>query len=819
MNTILLDLRHAIRMIRLNPLFSFTVALTLALGIGATTAIFSVVDGVVIKPLPYPDSNAVVTVAHTVLFGKVRTGFRFSPQMLATYVKNGRAFKELGIYRFGQAAITGMGIPERANTLLVTGGTLRALNVQPALGRWFSHDDNQPGAAETAILSNSYWQARFGGDPGVIGHTITVDSKPCKVIGVMPRGFTFRGFPIDLILPLHIDLARAPGDFNYAAVGRLKPGVTVAEANADVARMIPIYVRKYGAGHHMDALHLKPAVRPLKEDVVGNVGQVLWVLLGSISILLVIACANVANLMLVRTEARGAELALRTALGAGSGRLARGLIVESLTLSFIGGSIGVGLAYGGLQVLRAFPPTNLPRLTEIGIDLPVLGFAAGLSILSGLLFGLVSMWRLARGKTSSHLAEFVRGGERDAGAGKHQHRSQNTLVVVQVALALVMLVSSGLMIRTFENMRDVQPGFTDPATIQTVSIAMPGAMSKEPQRLMRTEEQILERLQAVPGVRSAGYISRLPMEGGPNAIVAPEGETYPKGELPPLRRIKWISPGLLQTLGTPLLAGRDFDWAELHNQRNVALVSKSYALQTWNTVEGALGKRIRIGTDGPWQKVVGVVADIYDDGTNKPPPPTVYWPARKHPFVAGNYVPLSVAFALRTDRAGTQSLATDIRHAVSAVAPNLPVAQVRTLADIYAASMARTSFSLVLLGIAGVMGLLLGVVGIYGVLTYAVMQRRREVGIRLAVGASPRTVKRIFIYRGMILSGLGIAVGAAVAVGSTRLMSSLLFGVTPLDAVTFVAGAGVLAVTAFLASYISARGAAAVDPAETLRGQ
>ena len=813
------DFRHAVRMMRRNPAFSITVVLTLALGIGATTAIFSVVNGVVIKPLSYPESEAVVNVTHSAVFGNVRgNNFPFSPQMLETYLTNGQAFEELGLVGVGQAAVTGIGDPEIASKLQVTAGTLRALAVQPSQGRWFSNDDDQPGAAETVILNGPYWQRRFGGDPDVIGRVITIDGRPREVIGVMPPEFDIYGPRVDLIVPLQIDLAQPPADFSYNAVARLKPGISVAEANTDVARMLPLYLNRY-AGDRMDALQLEPAVRPLKDDIVGNVGQVLWVLLGSISILLLIACANVANLLLVRTETRGTELAVRSALGAGSIQLARALMTESLTLGLIGGVVGVGLAYGGLRILLAFAPANLPRLNDITIDLPVIVFAVAVSILSGLVFGLIPMLKLAGRKFSSNLAEFVRASGRGASAGKNQHRSQNVLVVVQVALALVMLVSSGLMIRTFQNLRGVDPGFTDPATIQAVRVIMPDTMFAEPERAVRIHQQIRERLAAIPGVTSAAYIDQLPTEGQSGTLVTPEDRTYGPGELAPTRRIKWISPGLLQTLGTPLLAGRDFEWVELDSQRNVALVSESFARETWNTVEGALGKRIRVGTHGPFQEVIGVVTDVHDDGADQTPPPTVYWPARQHPFVGSDFLPVSVNFTLRSDRAGTESLLQEVRRAVAEVAPDLPITQARTLAEVYAASMARTALSLVLLAIAGAMALLISIVGIYGVLAYAVMQRQREVGIRIALGAAPRVVKRMFIYRGMILSGLGIALGAAVAAGLTRLMSSLLFGVAPFDVATVVAAAAFLAVAALFATYIPARRAAAVAPSETLRGQ
>ena len=817
------DLRYAARAFAKQPSFAATAVLILALGIGATTAIFSVVNAVLIKPLPYPDADAIVTVTHSAVFGNVRgNNFPFSPQMLSIYTESGQAFEELGMYRPGQAVITGVEDPEQISTVLVTASTLRALNVQPTLGRWFSRDDDQPGTAETAILSSGYWQRRFGGDPGVIGRTITVDGTPREVIGVMPAHFTLREFAMDLILPMHYNLAVPAPDFCCIGLGRLKPGFTAADANADVDRMLPVYLERYmrpAGGAQADALQLRAAVRPLKEDVVRNDGQILWPLLGSISLVLLIACANVANLLLVRAETRAPELALRTALGAGTGRLARGLMVESLTLSLIGGLIGVGVAYGGLQLLLAFPPANLARLNEIAIDPPVLAFALGVSVLSGLLFGLVPILRLV-GQRASNLAGIVHSGGRWSSSGNSQYRSQNVLVVMQVALALVMLVSSGLMIRTFQNLRSVEPGFADPAAVQTVRLALPG--STDPASSMRTQQQLLERLAAIPGITSAAYADSLPMQGATNAIVAADGETYESGELPPTRTIIGISPGLFQTLGTPLLAGRDFDWVELHEQRNVAVVSASFARESWNSIEDAIGKRLRVGTDGGWQEVIGVVADVHHNGVDREAPATVYWPARAHPFVAGGiYVPRSVAFALRSQRTGTESLLADIRQAVGEVTPGLPIAQLGTLAQIYREhpSLTRSSFSLALLAIAGAMALLLSIVGIYGVLAYAVVQRQREVGIRVALGAAPRSVKSMFVYRGMILSGIGIVLGAAAAAALTRLMSSLLFGVTPLDVATFVVAAAFLAFAALLASYMPARRAANVDPMQTLRAE
>ena len=818
------DLRYATRMVRRQPTFSLTAILTLALGIGATTAMFSVVNGVVIQPLPYPQSENVVTIGVSAVFGSQRTpDFPLAPRMFASYAENGRSFQEFGLFTMGEATVTGFGNPEHTNTLQVTRGILTTLGVQPGLGRWFSPDDHRPGTQDTVILSYGYWQRQFGGDPQIIGRVMTIDSRPRAVIGVMPASFSIWEIPADLILPLRFDPVVAAGQlpegFCCRGIARLKSGASLAQGNADVARMVEAWKRVENRAQ-LEDLQLGPAVRPLKDDVVGDVGRVLWVLLGSIGVLLVIACANVANLLLVRAEGRGQELAVRTALGAGWGRLARALLVESLTLSLLGGLVGLGLAFGGLRVLLALAPVNLPRLNEITIDAAVLGFAVATSIASGLLFGLIPIARFVRSKSAVSLAESVRGGGRSASAGKSQHRSQNALVVVQVALALVLLIGSGLMVRTFQNLRNVQPGFTDPATIQSVRISLSAVDVPEPERVTRLQQEILSRLAAVPGVTSAAFVDALSMEPFRiNAIVAAEGQEYGPQGIPPTRTIRIISPGALHTLGTQLLVGRDFTWEELYNQRNVAMVSESFARGEWSTVEGAIGKRVLIGTSQTWQEVIAVVADVHDAGAHMPAPPMIYWPARLQDFVAGTLLPRSVNFVMRSERTGTEGFVREIRQAVVEVMPGLPVFQVRSLREVYEQSMAPTSFSLILLGIAGGMALLLGIVGIYGVLAYAVMQRRREVGIRLALGARSGSVKRLFVYRGMMLSAVGIAIGVAVAAAITRWMSSLLFGVTPVDTVTFAAASTVLTLAALAASYLPAHRAAAVDPVETLTSQ
>jgi predicted permease len=819
------DLRYAARTLGKQPGFTLAACLTLALGIGATTAMFSVVNGVVIKPLPYPESENVVTVGVSAVFGSERTpDFPLAPRMFASYAENGRSFSEFGLFGGGEATVTGFGSPERTDMLQVTRGILTALGVQPALGRWFSPDDHRPGTQDTVILSGGYWQRRFGGDPNVIGRVMTIDSRPRTVIGVMPASFSVRELPADLILPWRfdpvlLDPGLLPPGFCCRGIARLKPGATLAGANSDVARMVDAWKRVENRPQ-LEDLQLGPAVRPLKDDVVGDVGQVLWVLLASISVLLVIACANVANLLLVRAEGRGQELAVRTALGAGWRHVARLLMVESLTLALLGGLIGLGVAYGGVRLLLALAPANLPRLNEITIDTGVLGFAVATSIGSGLLFGLIPIARIVRSKSPVSFAESFRGSARSSSAGRSQHRSQNVLVVVQVALALVLLIGSGLMIRTFQNLRNVHPGFTDPDTVQSVRISVPTVDVPEPERVTRVQREILERLAAISGVRSAAIVDSLPTERASlNAIVAAEGKEYGSKGIPPTRTIKLISPGALKTLGIPLLVGRDFTWEELHNQRNVAMVSESFARGEWSTVEGAIGKRVLVGTSQTWQEVIAVVADVYDNGADRPAPLTVYWPARLQDFVAGPLLRRSLHFLMRSDRTGSEGFVQDIRQGVAELMPGLPVFEIRTLSEVYDQSMAPTSFSLVLLAIAGAMALSLGIVGIYGVLAYAVTQRQREVGIRLALGAQPGAVKGLFVYRGMMLSAIGITIGAAAAAGITRWMSSLLFGVTPVDAATFATAASVLVIAALAASYLPARRAAAIDPVETLAGQ
>lgn len=814
------DLRYAARALWKQPGFTTVAILTLAVGIGANSAIFSVVNAVLIKALPYPDPDALVGVWHSYVRQGVKSNnVNMSSPMYIGYREQNRTFEKFGVWSSGTASVSGAGDPEQVRILSVTDEILPALGIPPAVGRWFSRDDDTAGTPETVILTYGYWQRHFGGDRAVLGRGLIVDSRQREVIGVMPESFWFLDRDPELILPQRLKGDEPTGNLNYTGIARLKPGVSLAQASADVARVLPGVLMSMGMSKRaIETLQLAPALRPLKQDVVGDVGKVLWVLMGSIGIVLLIACANVTNLLLVRAHGRQHELAIRVALGAGWGTIAREHLLESVLLSALGGSLGLVLATEGLQLLRAIGPANLPRLSDIAIDPLVLIFIAAASLFAGLLSGLLSVVK----HTDTLIAHALRAG-RTTSLGRDQHRSQNVLVTVQVALALVLLVSSGLMIRSFQALHSVQPGFRRPEQIQTVRISIPAARVEEPQRVVRMQNEILDKMAAIPGVLSAAFMSSVPMETGEqvgNSGVAVEGKLAADGQLPPVRRVKFVSPGSFQTLGTGFIAGRDFTWADIYQNREFVVISEKMATETWGSAETALGKRIRENGD-PWREVIGVVSDVYDNGVNQAAPAIVYWPARWQAVRLGirNFVPRSVVFAIRADRAGTEGFLKQLQQAVWSVNPNLPLAQVQTLGDLYSRSMARTSFMLAMLGIAGAMALLMGVVGIYGVISYAASQRRREAGIRLALGAPKRDVERMFVRRGLTLSIMGVAIGSGAAVGLTRLLRSLLFGVSPWDPVTYAAVAAVLLLAAMLASYLPARRASAVDPLEALRAE
>ena len=809
------DLQHALRQLGRRPGFAALVVVTLALGIGATTAVFSVVNGVLIQPLPYPDSDRLISVWNRATFqGVVNNNTELSAPIYFAYAEHNETLEEFGVYNRGTANVTGRGDPEQVRTFVVTHEVLPALGVKPLLGRWFTAADDAPGTPETAILTYGYWQRRFGGDRAVLGRTVDVDSTPREVIGVMPQGFD-TGDGAELILPQRFDrgtvLLSALG---YYGIARVKPGVTLDRVNADLARALAAAGDEFGLAGAMERLAMTPAARPLKQDVVGNVGTVLWMLLGAVGLVLLIACSNVANLLLVRADGRRDELATRVALGASTGRIARLLLLESLVLGLVGGLGGLGVALGALRILVALGPANLPRLAEIGIDANALAFALLVSLSSGLLFGLAPALRYVGSRSITKLG--IAG--RSATQSRERHRTQSTLVVAQFALAFVLLVGAGLMIRSFATLLAVDPGFAAPEQVQTLRVAISAVEVPEPERVVQMQRDMLESIAAVPGVESVAFTTALPSQFSGNMPIAVEGIT-PEGEFPGLKRMKFVSPGYFATLRTPLLAGRDFTWSDVRDQHEVAIVSERMARETWGDANAALGRRIRIGIGTRWREVVGVAANVHEDGAGSDPPAMVYWRAGIFRVFSPSDVNRGITFAIRTDRAGTDSFVNEIEHAVWAVDRNVPVAGVQTLGQAYGRTLAATSFTLVMLGIAGAMALALGIVGIYGAIAYTVARRSREIGLRLALGAHGGDIQRLFVRHGLALGAVGVGVGLAAAVGLTRLMSSVLFGVGPLDPLTYAAGAIVLLIAAVLASVIPVRQALATNPVETLKSE
>jgi putative ABC transport system permease protein len=804
------------------PLFTTVAVATLAIGIGANAAIFSVIDGVLLSPLPYPDPGPLVSLSHSALGIGIKDAGT-APFLHFTYQDEGRAFSSVGIWRGDSVSVTGRAEPEQVDAVDVSEGVLRTLGVQPVLGRAFIPADDTPDGPETVILTAGYWRGRLGGDAAIVGQRLTIDGRPREIIGVMPETFRFLDRKPALILPLRLDLAKTfLGNFSYSGLARLRPGVSLAAANADVTRMIPVALKRFPpfpgfTVKTFEDARLAAGLRPLKEQLVGDIGSVLWVLMGTIGLVLLIACANVANLLLVRAEGRQQELAIRAALGAGWQEITRELLLESVTLGLVGGALGLGLAYGGLRAFVAVAPANLPRLDQISINGMVLVFTLAISLLGGVLLGLFPVMRYLR----PELTPALRGGGRSASASKERHRVRNTLVVVQVALALVLLVGSGLMIRTFQALKHVRPGFANPSAVQTFRLSIPESQLKQPDDVARMEQAIADRIAGLPGVSAVGLTNNLPMSGGGwrDPIFA-EDRAPAESEFPPLRRFRFVSPQLFSAMGIPVVAGRDFTWIDVFEERQVVVVSENLARELWQRPDAALGKRIHEGPQGSWREIIGVVGDVRDDGVDHPAPSSVYWPVLMSRF-EGNaaFIQRFVVYTVRTPRAGSSSFVDEVSRAVWSINPNLPLASVRTLGEVYESSMARTSFTLIMLAIAGAMALLLGTSGVYGVISYAVSQQTREVGIRIALGAQRGEVTRMFVAHGLRLAAIGIAVGLIAAAGLTRVMSSLLFDVKASDPATYGAVAIGLTLTVALASYIPALQAATIDPLEALRAE
>jgi predicted permease len=823
--TFLDRLRQLARRFAHTPLFTAVTLLTLAISIGANTAIFSVVEGVLLKPLPYPDADRLVGVWYTAPGVNIKE-LNTAPFLYFTEREQARTIVDIGGYDGDSFTVTGTGEPEQTRGVDVTSGTLPLLGVHPLLGRLFTEADDKPGAPPTVLLSHAYWQKRFGGNAAAIGSMMQLDGKPRQVIGVLPADFRFLDYDeAALFVPMQWDRSKVTlGNFSDHAIARLKPGVTMAQMSAEMARLIPVATRSFPpppgfSPKLIESAQVAPNLRPLKQDVVGSIGNVLWVLMGSLALVLLIACANVANLLLVRVEGRRQELAIRAALGAGWGRIAGDLLFESLVLGVAGGLLGLGLASAALRALVASAPIGLPRLHEIGIDPAVLLFTLGIALFTSLLIGVIPVLRYAGARDGMSLRE----GGRGQSQSRRQGRTRNALVVLQIALALVLLVCSGLMIQTFRAMTRVDPGFRDPDSLLTFRFYIPEATIPDSQgeRLIRSEQAIGDKLASLPGVTSVAFGSRVPMDGGSSIDpVYAQDRAYAENKLPPVRRFKFIAPGYLSTLGTTLLAGRDFTWTDNYERLPVALVSENFAREYWHDPQQAIGKRIRVSNTDAWREIVGVVANTYDDGVSEEAPSEVYWPLLMGPFEGQkDRVERYLTYVVHGPNAASAVFLNQVKQAVWSVEPGLPLANSNTLGYYYNKSMARTSFTLALLSIAAGMALLLGVVGIFGVVSYGISQRTREIGIRMALGAQRGEITGMFVRQGFALTAIGVALGLAASAASMRLLSSLLFHVSPEDPLTYAGVTAVIVVVAWIACYLPSQHAASVEPVNALRSE
>jgi putative ABC transport system permease protein len=809
MRDFLKDVRFGLRVLLRQPLFTLAAVLTLALGIGANTAIFSVVNGVLLRPPPYTDPGRLVAVWFT---GEGERQEGDSSYLNFTdWREQTRSFEEMAAYRNMYYTLTGMGDPRRVVVARVTAGFFPLLGVSPVAGRTFLPEEERPNSGRVAVVSYEFWQRDLGGDRAAVGRQLTLNTQPYTIVGILPRGFRppleDEGTEVyTTVADEKTDLAER-GAFVMSVLGRLKPGVTLEQAQGDIGRVAGDLARQYPEVNDKTTAY----VVGLHEQQVGKIQTALWVLFGAVGLVLLIACSNVANLLLARAAARQKEMAIRTALGAGRWRIVRQLLTESLLLAALAGVAGLLLALWGVDALVALGPESLPRLNEVHADASVFGFALLLSTLTGVLFGLAPALKASR----PELEETLREGGRGSTAGRNRQRLRGLLIVSETALALVLLVCAGLLVKSFVRLVRVDPGFK-PENVMTLGVSLTVQKYKEPTRRVAFVEQALERVRAVPGVSQAAFAARLPFSNsdtlGYFEIV---GRPAPQNSSEkPQSYMRSITPDYFRVMGIPLRAGRYFNSQDRKGGPGAAIVNETLAREYWPD-ESPVGQRIRgvgvnlNGDEPPEWEIVGVVGDVHHTGLDKKPEPELYFPYEQNTWSGGRFV-------VRTT-VEPSTLAAALRREVMSVDKDQPVVDVKPLAQMISESVAQPRFYMILLGAFSAVGLVLALVGIYGVVSYAVTERTHEIGIRLALGATPMDVLRLMIRHGMFFALVGIAIGIAGAFAAARYMSALLFGVTATDSLVFAGVPMLLAAVALAACYIPARRATKVDPMVALR--
>ncbi|REJ74083.1 MAG: permease [Acidobacteria bacterium] len=811
------ELQVALRRLLRAPGFSVICVLTLAVGIGMVVAIFSLVHGIVLQQLPYPEPGRLVAISHDAP-GLDLEDINASPPLYVRYSEVTTTFEELALVADGMITLTGAEVPDRLRLGRVTPTFFPLLRTAPQIGRGLQPGDAEEGAAPVAVISHSAWQQRFGGAEDVLQRDLELDGTARRVVGVMPAHFQFPDERTEVWLPLPMPTQPgALGAFGTSLLGRLAPGADLQSATTDLRRVtddLEGYFPDEPAVPVLARSGLIPRLMPLHERMVGDLRTGLWVALGAVAMVLLLACANVANLFLVRAERRQQEIAVRSALGASRVTVASSFLLEGVLLALSGGALGVGIAHLGLRALRSFAPEGVPRLDSVSIDPPVLLFALVVALASAVAFSLLP----ALQSISSRFSSALKDGTRGAGWGRGRVQTRQILVAVQVALASMLLVGAGLLVRTFAELGAVDLGF-DPGGVMTLQTSLSTSDYPSEDEVAALVDRLIPELEALPGVERAAVSSELPLSGrGTGAGHSLEDHPLAEDELPPVFRMKSVSEGYFEALRIPLLEGRGFEAADWQDRRGVAVVNQTLAKRWWPNGT-AVGKRLRQGAppeaEGEdWYEIVGVVGDTVDEDLRGEVLPQVFYPLRNRDGEGG----LRGGFMLLARTGGEpSSLGGALRETIWSADRNVPITRMMTMEQLADEARAATAFSMSLLLLASVLALVLGALGVYGVLSFVVTLRTREIGLRLALGARRRGVRNQVLRSGVVLCSLGVAAGMLGALALTRLFASLLFRVSPLDPFTFVAVPLVLLAAAALASYVPARRAARVDPAIALR--